>query len=400
MSESKASDRQTESSSSESTIENRYLLIDAGANLTNKKYNRDLDAVIERAQETGKSIVLTWTESNRLCNHPSFFFYFRDLRKGVRKIVVSGNSVQGSRDAIRLSCLYPNVLYASVGECGPVRGPPWLFSIQSLKSSRHDFSRCMYFDHFILWPRWAGLHPHAAKSWEADTLDQLRQLALESSECVAIGECGLDYKRNFSPPDEQLRVFEHQVQLAVEVRRPLLVHERDAHDACLEVLRKYRDRLSGIVIRCFTGNQAQLRNYLDLDCYIGVSGQCLSISFSDSFKPDVTFFFIFPKGFVWRDNSDDGLRQCLIDRALPINRLLLESDSPYMCPAVRGKRLPESIQLTNQSIAMIDRYCGYQRNEPCSLAATVELVAHLYQIDPEELSLKTTFNALKIFGLK
>uniref|UniRef100_A0A1B6MNI3 Deoxyribonuclease TATDN1 n=1 Tax=Graphocephala atropunctata TaxID=36148 RepID=A0A1B6MNI3_9HEMI len=116
-----------------------YILIDTGTNLTNKKFGRDLESVVKRATDAG-----------------------------VRKMVVSGNSMKSSREALRLAHIYPGTLYST-----------------------------------------AGVHPHDAKSWTDDTLAELREVAT-CSECVAVGECGLDYNRDFSTPDVQQEVFELQ----------------------------------------------------------------------------------------------------------------------------------------------------------------------------------------------
>ena len=123
-------------------IIDNYIIVDVGANLTNKKFARDLDAVIQRAKDAG-----------------------------VSKIMVTGTSMQASKDALRLSRLYPGSLYAT-----------------------------------------AGVHPHDAKSWdeEEDSMTLLKDL-VRNPEVVAVGECGLDFNRNFSPPNVQLDVFEKQV---------------------------------------------------------------------------------------------------------------------------------------------------------------------------------------------
>lgn len=94
-----------------------------------------------------------------------------------------------------------------------------------------------------------------------------------NSECVAIGECGLDYFRNFSEPDVQREVFEKQVQLAIELKKPLFVHERDAKEDLIEILTKYKRDIPEVLIHCFTGDSETLKAYLELGFYIGVSGE-------------------------------------------------------------------------------------------------------------------------------
>ena len=125
---------------------------------------------------------------------------------------------------------------------------------------------------------YSGIHPHDAKSWDEDgateTLSSITELA-SSSECVAIGECGLDFNRNFSPPDIQLEVFEEQIKLACRLQKPLFLHERDAHEDMVRLLQKYKDQgnLPSCVIHCFCGTVEQAIKYLSMGCYIGLTGK-------------------------------------------------------------------------------------------------------------------------------
>lgn len=283
-----------------------YIIVDVGANLTNKKFSRDLDSVLQRAKDSG-----------------------------VTKIMVTGTTLTSSRDSLRLSRLYPGMLYAT-----------------------------------------AGVHPHDAKSWDDSSLDSLREVA-QNVECVAIGECGLDFNRNFSPPDVQLDVFEKQIRLACELRKPLFLHERDAHAEMVELLTRYRDRLPNCVIHCFTGSKEQAITYLELGCYIGLTG------------------------YLWKDKSEDGVRKILEDNIIPLDRLLVETDAPFMYPNTRASKLPQHVKdaLTEKSTTFLHRYCTFQRNEPCSLPVTVEMISAYLKKTPEEIALATTFNALKVFGL-
>ncbi len=152
----------------------------------------------------------------------------------MKKIIVTGTSIQASKDALRLTRLYPDSLYCT-----------------------------------------AGVHPHDAKLWESEgntSENELRDLS-SNPECVAIGECGLDFNRNFSPPDVQLDVFEKQVQLACELKKPMFVHEREAHEAMVEILSRYSDQLPPVVIHCFTGTTAEARKYIEMGFYIGLTGE-------------------------------------------------------------------------------------------------------------------------------
>ena len=107
---------------------------------------------------------------------------------------------------------------------------------------------------------------------------------VESPECVAVGECGLDFNRNFSPPEVQLEVFEEQIRLACRVGKPLFLHEREAHEDMVRLLEKYKSQLPSCVIHCFTGTKEQAVKYLSMGCYIGLTGnttitQCSFIRF-------------------------------------------------------------------------------------------------------------------------
>jgi len=283
-----------------------YILIDIGANLTSKKYSRDLDNVVQRAKNAG-----------------------------VQKIMVTGTSVQGSRDALRLTRLYPSVLYCTV-----------------------------------------GVHPHDAKSWTEATEAELRALAA-NPECVAIGECGLDFNRNFSPPETQLEVFEKQVALACELQKPLFVHEREAHSELVSILEVFGKRLPPTVIHCFTGSAQHAAKYLDMGFYIGLTG------------------------YVWKDKSEDGVRRMLEDQLIPLDRLLLETDSPFMYPNVRAAKVAQHVKdkLSERALQFLHRYCTFQRNEPCSLAASAEMIAGYMGHSVYDVAMKTTYNAVKLFGL-
>lgn len=283
-----------------------YIIVDIGANLTNKKFSRDLDQVIQRATDAG-----------------------------VSKIMVTGTSLHSTKEALRLTRLYPGTLYST-----------------------------------------AGIHPHDAKSWDEETYNELKEAA-RCTECVAIGECGLDFNRNFSPPDVQIEVFEKQVALACELGKPLFLHERDAHQEMVSILERFVDKLPSCVIHCFTGNREQAIKYLQLGCYIGLTG------------------------YLWKDKSENGVRKILEEGVIPLDKLLVETDAPFMYPNTRASKLPQHIKdcLTERSVTFLQRYCTFQRNEPCSLPVTVEMIAAYLNKTPEEVALATTFNALKVFGL-
>ena len=200
----------------------------------------------------------------------------------------------------------------------------------------------------------AGVHPHHAKECTSATPGELRAL-LREPQVVAAGECGLDYFRNFSPPEVQREVFAMQLALAAETGKPVFLHQRDAHADFLDILSAYRPRLSRAVVHCFTDGAAELADYLALDCHIGVTG------------------------WICDERRGEKLRGCI--RQIPAERLMIETDAPYLLPRdLRPK--PAS-----------------HRNEPMYLAHICRVVAGLRGVDAAELAHITTHNAQQFFAL-
>jgi TatD DNase family protein len=199
----------------------------------------------------------------------------------------------------------------------------------------------------------AGVHPHHATELEHTQLRHLREL-LQAPEVCAAGECGLDYFRNFSPAAEQLRAFGSQLELAAEVGKPVFLHQRDAHAEFVALLREHRPRLKGGVAHCFTGSIAELEDYLALDLYIGVTG------------------------WVCDERRGAQLREAVT--RIPADRLLLETDAPYLLPRDLEPR-PTS-----------------RRNEPMHLRHVLETVARHRGETVEALARTSTENARRLFG--
>lgn len=196
----------------------------------------------------------------------------------------------------------------------------------------------------------AGVHPHYAKDVSEHWRDDLRALAAQP-QIRAIGECGLDFNRNFSPPDIQLAVFEQQLQLAVELKLPVFLHERDAFDEQVALLERYRPDLIGGVAHCFTGNIDQLRRYVDLDLYVGITG------------------------WVCDPKRGDALREAVT--ALPLSHVLLETDAPYL--------LPKTLKSKSRN------------NAPKHLPHIGQHLAELMQVDSEVLLRASWENAVSLF---
>ena len=203
----------------------------------------------------------------------------------------------------------------------------------------------------------AGVHPHNAKQCDAGTLASLRELH-EDPRCLAVGECGLDFNRNFSPPEVQEEWFDAQVALAVELRKPLFLHCRDAGERFVEILSRHV-LTAPAVVHCFTGGEAELRALVDMGCYLGVTG--------------------------WVCDERDGRGEELA-RLLPLiprDRLLIETDAPWITPrSIRPSRVRP------------------RRCEPCLLPHVCGRVAEALGVPYAELAELTTRNAERVFGMR
>lgn len=239
----------------------------------------------------------------------------RALAADVELMIVTGTSLEKSHQAEKLASTYPANLFATV-----------------------------------------GVHPHHASQFTQQTVNQLQDLA-KSSHVVAIGECGLDFNRNFSTPNEQLFAFEQQLKLAGELGLPVFLHERDAFDAQIELLTKYRHQLKGGVVHCFTGDVEQMMRYLELDLYIGITGWLCDLK----------------RGQALRDAVN----------SLPLNRILLETDAPYLRP----KGLPNNRKVDNGN------------NEPAYLPFIAEEVAKLMAVDVKTLQIAAQANTQALFAI-
>ena len=149
----------------------------------------------------------------------------------------------------------------------------------------------------------AGVHPHHARECDASTLPALKEIAAHPR-VVAIGECGLDFNRNYSPHPDQEKWFIAQLELGIDLKKPLFLHSRDAHPRFSELLKKYRPGKA--VAHCFTGEREELRAYLDLGLYVGITG--------------------------WICDERRGRHLLELVREIPPDRLLLETDAPYLTP--------------------------------------------------------------------
>ena len=201
----------------------------------------------------------------------------------------------------------------------------------------------------------AGFHPHAAKDVTAEAMHQIEQLLLQP-EVVAVGETGLDFNRNFSPAEQQLQVFEEHLQLAAKLDMPVFLHQRDAHIEFLALLSRYRDRLCGGVVHCFTDTADALKEYLSMDMYIGITG--------------------------WICDERRGLALQKHVKLIPDNRLLIETDAPYLLPRSLNPR-PDT-----------------RRNEPKYLPEVLRMVAQCRGQTMKEVAALTIDNAKRLFNFR
>ncbi len=231
----------------------------------------------------------------------------------VVQMIVTGASLAGSAAAIALAQSHPGTLFAT-----------------------------------------AGVHPHHASELSTADLPALRELLLQP-QVVAAGECGLDYCRNFAPRAAQLRAFEWQLRLAAACAKPVFLHQRDAHQDFLAVLREHRRALTGGVAHCFTAGPGELEDYLALELSIGITG--------------------------WLCDERRGAQLRSVAARIPAERLLLETDAPYL--------LPRDLVPAPQS----------RRNEPMYLPHVAAARAAARAESREPGAATTTANARAFFGL-
>ncbi|HKU45574.1 MAG TPA: TatD family hydrolase, partial [Burkholderiales bacterium] len=194
---------------------------------------------------------------------------------------------------------------------------------------------------------------HHARDCGPATIAELREIA-RHPRVVAIGECGLDFNRNYSPHPDQEKWFVAQLELGLEIGKPLFLHSRDAHPRFAGILKAHG--VSRAVAHCFTGEREELRAYLDLGLYVGITG--------------------------WICDERRGKHLLELVREIPADRLLLETDAPYLTPR----------DLRPQPKA--------RRNEPAFLPHILKTVARALGRPADEVAQETTRNAQTLFGIR
>jgi len=259
-------------------------LIDIGLNLSHDSFDRDREAVWQRA-----------------------------VAAGVTRAILTGASREHSPKALELALTRPGEWFAT-----------------------------------------AGVHPHHATEYTAECDAEMRALHAHP-QVVAVGECGLDYFRDFSPRPAQRRAFEQQLQIAVDTRKPLFLHQRDAHADFMAMMKNAGGTLGPAVVHCFTGTREELFDYLDQDWHIGITG--------------------------WLCDERRGAHLRALVKHIPADRLMIETDAPYLLP---------------RTISPMPRD---RRNEPMYLAHIVEALARDRGEDAAVTAASSTAAATAFFRL-
>ncbi|MCE3075535.1 TatD family hydrolase [Chryseobacterium gwangjuense] len=236
----------------------------------------------------------------------------RALDNGVEHMILTGTSVRGSKESAAIAEDYPEILFST-----------------------------------------AGIHPHDAKSFTTESTNELRKL-LKQYHVVSVGECGLDFDRDFSPRPIQEKCYRAQLELSMEVNKPLFLHERSAFKRFNEITDEYLSKLPEAVIHCFTGTLHEAKTYLDKGFYLGFTG---AISDQKRFK-----------------HLEEVIRYA------PLDRIMIETDAPFMLP----KNMP---RIQNR------------RNEPSYLPYVAQTIAYLKKISISEVADETTEVARNFFRI-
>ncbi|WP_404416991.1 TatD family hydrolase [Vreelandella aquamarina] len=200
----------------------------------------------------------------------------------------------------------------------------------------------------------AGIHPHDASQWTDDLGRQIAELHQHPG-VVAVGECGLDFNRNFSTPQQQEHAFEAQLTLAASSGLPLFLHERDAGPRMRDMLQHWRGDISDGVVHCFTADKDTLYGYLDLDLHIGLTG--------------------------WICDERRGQHLQPLIKDIPLDRLMVETDCPYLLP----RNLPAKLK--------------GRRHEPALLPWIVREIAHWHGVSEASLATASSATAQRFFRL-
>ena len=232
---------------------------------------------------------------------------------GVNQFIITGTNIQSSQMAAQYASQYPETLFST-----------------------------------------SGVHPHDAKTCDETTMGKIEKIA-ENDCVVAIGECGLDYNRNFSPQDVQRKWFEAQIEVAEKLEMPLFLHEREAHEDLYNILKRHESVVEKSVVHCFTGTKQEAQNYIDLGCYIGVTGWICDMKRGKDLQEAVS--------------------------VIPPEKLMIETDAPFL--------IPKNFDFKPKK----------NRNEPKYLPHILETIAYYMEIDSQELKKQVSKNTKEFFKI-
>lgn len=255
--------------------------------------------------------------TNRQFQHDIDDVVHNALDADVSQMILTGTSVRNSQESAKIAVNYPGVLYST-----------------------------------------AGIHPHDAKSFDANSISQLKVL-LQKKHVVSVGECGLDFDRDFSPRDQQEQCYKAQLELAIETQKPLFLHERAAFSRFMAITEEYVPQLPKAVVHCFTGNLQEVKTYLDNGFYIGFTGAVSDVNRFAHLKEVVQY--------------------------VPLDRLMIETDAPFMLP----KNVPKS---------SLTKY-HERRNEPAFLSYVAGTIAQFKGVSLNVVTQHSSTNAKEFFGI-
>ncbi len=237
----------------------------------------------------------------------------RAQKVGVERLIVTGTDIKHSEQAILLTEKFDGVCYSTV-----------------------------------------GLHPHHASDYSTDVDSELRDM-LRHKNVVSVGECGLDFNRNYSTREQQIKAFEAQIEIAIDLKKPLFLHQRDAHDDFISILKSCRNDLCQVVVHCFTGTIEEVSDYISLDFFVGVTG------------------------WICDERRGHDLRQAI--KHVPRDRLMLETDAPYLLPRDMAEKPIEK-----------------GRNEPCFLPHITRSVAAIMAVEESAVAASAYKNTCEFFS--
>ena len=230
----------------------------------------------------------------------------------IKKVIITSSNLGDTKTALDIINLYPDLFYTTI-----------------------------------------GFHPHNAKDFSLEDIDKIHEYG-KDKKIVAIGECGLDYYREYSTKEQQIYCFEEQLSIAESLKLPLFLHERHAHKDFTKILKSHINKIKNCVVHCFTGTENELKVYLDMGCYIGITG--------------------------WISDTNRGKHLHDLLEYIPEDRLMIETDAPYL--------IPHNLPFKHNGI-----------NEPSFLNFVAQTIAECLNKDINVIKEVTYNNTKKFFSI-